>query len=459
MKNKEINNKLKLEDINWFEVVNILEPKIEFRNCDIKQALKKTGRNFNTNAVFYAVVRNFISFLGDRVKVELKNGEKYYTLLEQIKAPEKKKREPEPILIRSTLFDSDDEEENVTEEITKEIVQQPVGRIPGGTKRVISLIIKTLAVFLKYDKSEVVPGKTLAKELETLNESWLQFRGYRSVIGRILETLGLPVILCTRHGGSPGGHDSAWKYNGDTLEAFMRLQDYYKSRFGEQHENLDDYISSKNMITVEEKYQEIVEELKEKEQPKIFERNESTEIKWKKFLLLEALKAKGGTENSIKSLTKWIETTRYEEISENEALSFIKELQQDSKCFKFGSGYCISFKNNEILTTLFKLYDPKKITETVYVKVKLTPQEMNTNFPGLMFGIDETLEGGKYIYKITLDRSYKMENYLKKLMRIIKISGSIYNTSFMVTRVSKIIKQEDCKMYPSVQELLSLEDF
>ena len=133
-------------------------------------------------------------------------------------------------------------------------------------------------------------------------------------------------------------------------------------------------------------------------------------------------------------------------------------MQNDTGCIKFMPGNYVSY-NGEGVKVLFKLYDPKKITETVYIKVRLTPEEMRQTFSDLMFNIDEALEGGKYIYKININRSYQTEIYLKKLLRIIRITGAVYSTnSFMISRVSKILEKEDSDRNMKDNNMIILEN-
>ena len=200
------------------------------------------------------------------------------------------------------------------------------------------------------------------------------------------------------------------------------------------------------------------EEAKEKQQTLRIDRNETTEIKWKKWLLLEALKNRQGATSSIESLVGWVKTIRYTEIDKNEAIKLFREMQNDTGCIKFMPGDCVSY-SGEGVKVLFKLYDPKKITETVYIKVRLTPEEMRQTFSDLMFNIDEALEGGKYIYKININRSYQTEIYLKKLLRIIRITGAVYSTnSFIISRVSKILEKEDSDRNMKDNNMIILEN-
>lgn len=453
MKNskKDLDNKLKLDSIDWAEVVEALDPKEGFRDCDIKKALKKTGRSFNNNGPFHATVRNFIKYLGSNVKIDMIEGERVYTI---IKTPVIKKK---PVqgqkmglagrFVPTASFVVEAKKENVEpkdEDKIKDLFNRSYSRL--------SEAIKLLAIFIKYE-SKKVSGEIIKNEFELLGVNYLTYLKLgRPVTKEIFDRLGLFTVKIQRH-GSKGSSD--WILSGDceVLEAFMRLQEIYKNLTGVEHENLDDYISTKKLVVQPKTWEKAV-----KQQTLGIDRNETTETKWKKWLLLEALKNRQGASSSIESLVGWVKTSRYTEINKNEAIKLFREMQNDSGCIKFTPGDCVSY-NGETIKVLFKLYDPKKITENVYVKVRMTPEEMGKTFSGMMFNIDEALEGGKYIYKIHIDRSYQTEVYLKKLLRIIQISGAVYSTgSFMISRVSKILEKEDSERNSKEQSILILEN-
>lgn len=70
---KELDKKLKMDSINWIEVLNLL-PKNQFTEFDIKRALKKTGRDFNLNGPFRSLVkREFIEKLGKTIEITVNN--------------------------------------------------------------------------------------------------------------------------------------------------------------------------------------------------------------------------------------------------------------------------------------------------------------------------------------------------------------------------------------------------
>lgn len=451
MKNikKDLDNKLKLDSIDWAEVVEALDPKEGFRDCDIKKALKKTGRSFNYNGPFHTTVRNFIKYLGDNVKVNMIEGERVYTIIQIPSIPKKHQciktvdvsgpvEKPTPIPMK---------EEPKDEDKIKDLFNRSYSRL--------SEAIKLLAIFIKYE-SKKVPGEIIKNEFELLGVNYLTYLKLgRTVTKEIFDRLGLFTVNIQRH-GSKGSSDWILSGDGEVLEAFMKLQEIYKNLSGVEHENLDDYISTKKLVVQPKTWEDAKKVTKQ--QTLEIDRNETTENRWKKWLLLEALKNRQGAASSIESLVGWIKSTRYTEIDKNEAIKLFREMQNDSGCIKFTPGDCVSY-NGETVKVLFKLYDPKKITENVYVKVRMTPEEMGKTFSGMMFNIDEALEGGKYIYKIHIDRSYQMEVYLKKLLRIIQISGAVYSTgSFMISRVSKILEKEDSERNSKEKSILILEN-
>lgn len=444
---------LKLDKIDWAEVVNALDSKEEFRDCDIKRALRKTGRSFNNNGPFHTTVRNFIKYLGNNVKIKMANGEKIYTII-QVPSTEKRPVCQQigldkcvPAVIASSSIVKEDVVKQKDEDKIKDLFNRSYSSLSGA--------IKLLAIFIKYETKKL-SSEIVKSEFKTLGMNYTSFLHVGRPTSKIIfERLELFTFNIKRYGIK----GSDWILLGDceVLEAFMKLQEIYKNLTGVEHENLDDYISSKKMV-VQPKTWEKAKVITKTISLEI-NRDETTDAKWKKWLLLEALKNRQGASSSIDSLIGWIKSTRYAEINRNEAIKLFREMQNDSGCIKFTPGDCVSYNGEETIRALFKHYDPKKITENVYVKVRMTPEEMGKTFSGMMFNIDEALGGGKYIYKIHIDRSYQMEVNLKKLLRIIQISGAVYSTSsFMISRVSKILEKEDSEKNSKEQSILILEN-
>lgn len=448
---KDLNNMLKLDKIDWAEVVEALDPKEGFRDCDIKRALKKTGRSFNNNGPFHTTVRNFIKYLGDNVNTKMVNGKKIYTI---IQVPSTKKRPVcqqsglEPAVIASKPI--------VKEEVVQQKDEDRIKDLFNRSYSGLSNAIKLLAIFIKYETKKI-SSEIVRNEFETLGVNYTSFLHVGRPLSKIIfERLEFFTFDIKRYGIK----GSDWVLLGDyeVLEAFMKLQEIYKNLTGVEHENLDDYISTKKLVVKPKTWEDVKKVVKQKQQTLRIDRDETTEKRWKKWLLLEALKNRQGASSSIDYLIGWIKSVRYTEIDKNEAIKLFREMQNDSGCIKFAPGDSVSYSGEEI-KVLFKFYDPRKITESVYVKVRLTPEEMGKIFSGIVFNIDEALEGGKYIYKIHIDRSYQTEVYLKKLLRIIQISGAVYSTgSFMISRVSKILEKEDSERNSKEQSILILEN-
>lgn len=454
MKNskKDLDNKLKLDSIDWAEVVEALDSKEGFRDCDIKKALKKTGRSFNNNGPFHTTVRNFIKSLGSNVKTKMVNGEKVYTILQ---VPTKPCRKKESVVVYGPTVTATQKKEEIVVMVSDE---DKIKDLFNRSYKTLSDTIKLLAVFIKYEK-KILSSEIIRSEFEILGINYTTFLHVgRPAAREIFERLDLFTFDIKRYGIK--GSDWVLSGSDDLVEVFIKLQDIYKNLTGDEPENLDDYISSSKT----EKKKEV--NLKEifRSKPKsinISREDEPIEIRWKKWLLLEALKSRQGASSSMESLVSWIKSTRHTEINKNEATKLFRELQGDLNPgdIKFLPGDCVSWNDEEAIMPLFKFYDPRKIVENVYVKIRMTPEEVRSNFPGLDFDIDETLDGGKYIYRVVLDRSYQTEIYLKKILRIIRISGAIYSTgSFMISRVSKILEMEDTEKTMRENRLLILEE-
>jgi hypothetical protein len=454
MKNskKDLNNKLKLDSIDWAEVVEALDSKEDFRDCDIKRALKKTGRSFNNNGPFHTTVRNFIKSLGDNVKTEMVNGEKVYTILQ---VPTKPCRKKESVVVYGPTVTATQEKEEIVATVSDE---DKIKDLFNRSYKTLSDTIKLLAVFIKYEK-KILSSEIIRSEFGILGINYTSFLHIgRPVAKEIFKRLDLFTFGIKRYGIK--GSDWVLSGEGEVLEVFIKLQDIYKNLSGDEPENLDDYISSSKT----EKKKEV--NLKEIFKPKpksinISREDEPIEIRWKKWLLLEALKSRQGASSSIESLVSWIKSTRHTKIDKNEATKLFRELQGDLNPgdIKFLPGDCVFWNDDKLIKPLFKFYDPRKIVEKVYVKIRMTPEEIRSNFPGLDFDIDEALDGGKYVYRMVLNRSYRTEIYLKKILRIVRISGAIYSTgSFMISRVSKILEMEDTERNMRENRLMILEE-
>lgn len=314
--------------------------------------------------------------------------------------------------------------------------------------------IKLLAIFIKY-KTNKVSYKIVKSEFKLLGINYGTYMKLgRTATNEIFQRLGLFEVNIKRQGLK----GAEWSLDGDAniKDSFIKLQQIYRDLTGKEPKNLDNFISSDKTET--KSWEEIKSEKENMKKILGISREESDNRKWQKWLLLEALKERLGANSSIESLIGWIKTTRYTEINKDNAIRLYREMQEDSGCIKFAPGNCISWKSDAI-NTLFKFYDPRKITESVFVKVRLTPDEMRTIFPGLSFNIDENLGEGKYIYRLIIDRSYQTEIYLKKLLELVKISGSIYTKSFMISRVSKILEKENADKVTRDNNLIILEKF
>lgn len=314
--------------------------------------------------------------------------------------------------------------------------------------------IKLLAIFIKY-KTNKVSYKIVKSEFKLLGINYGTYMKLgRTATNEIFQRLGLFEVNIKRQRLK----GAEWSLDGDAniKDSFIKLQQIYRDLTGKEPKNLDNFISSDKTET--KSWEEIKSEKENMKKILGISREESDDRKWQKWLLLEALKERLGANSSIESLIGWIKTTRYTEINKDNAIRLYREMQEDSGCIKFAPGNCISWKSDAI-NTLFKFYDPRKITESVFVKVRLTPDEMRTIFPGLSFNIDENLGEGKYIYRLIIDRSYQTELYLKKLLELVKISGSIYTKSFMISRVSKILEKENADKVTRDNNLIILEKF
>ena len=451
---KDLNKKLKLDSIDWAEVLDALDEKTAgFKESDIKRALRKTGRSFNNNGPFHSTVREFIKKLGDTVEIQMVGGEKVYKIksLEDayIRAGRKQRKKESVVIIPGPIV------EEIKEEKKPEEPEEY--KIKDLFKRSYTPLQNTLCIFAIFIKHGVnkLHGNEVKAEYESLGNNWNTYSTLvRPITQEILKRLGYGDLEIKKLYRS-----STWelKLSVDILDAYIKLTGIYEKLSGKTPRNLDEFISSKtNPVIVVDKFKELQKEPK-KISP-VF-REESTQARWEKWLLLVALRSYQGAPTKICHLVNWIRINRHEDISEDRALRHLREIQSDyegSITFQPGDRVSLKYEAEKIL---FKQYDSKKLEETIYVKLRLTPEDLQS-FQDLVFKVDESLGEGKYLYEIKVNRSYASELCLKNLIKFIRICGKIYSqNSFMIERVKKILNEEEKIMRTKENSLRIYENF
>lgn len=470
-------NKLKLDDLKMYDIILNLDRLEKFTDEDIKKALKKTGRSININGQFFRICQNFIQALGDTVKKDRINGKYEYTIISKDKALEKagykKAIRGAALGIPSSVdkfhelsklgpLPEVEEAPKQEQEFSISWAEEKIGSIIGvGRGRKPNSVVNTIklvAIFLRHGKKEM-PWESVEKEwlkIGVISSRAIKYQG-KDTCSEILEALGYYRIEV--------GKDDVWKLvsigSVELLDVYMRLVEVYEKSFNRTFEGLDDYISNGQ----EEEKPAVVKKVEKKpeahfvveaEESKPEFRKDSKEVMWKKWLLLSALRNFMGSTKII-TLVEWIKNTRYEEIPMDEARKLLVELYQDSGEIKIGNGDFVTLKDYKVL---LGYYNPKEMKETIYVKLKLSPKEMEDNFEGLQFSVDSELVGGEYIYEIVVDRSFQSEYNLKKLISQIKISGKMYSyESSIVNRVTHILDQEERREKLKRNDLIRLESF
>ena len=451
---KDLSKKLKLDSIDWAEVLDALNEKTAgFKESDIKRALRKTGRSFNNNGPFHSTVREFIKKLGDTVEIQMVGGEKVYKIksLEDayIRAGRKQRKKESVVIIPGPIV------EEIKEEKKPEEPEEY--KIKDLFKRSYAPLQNTLCIFAIFIKHGVnkLHGNEVKAEYESLGNSWSTYITFvRPITQEILRRLGYGDLEIKKTYKS-----STWelKLSVDILDAYIKLTGIYEKLSGKTPRNLDEFISSKtNPVIVVDKFKELQKELKKR--GPVF-REESIQARWEKWLLLVALKSYQNAPTKICNLVDWVKINRHEDIPENRALRHLREIQSDYKgSITFQPGDRVSLKY-EAEKILFKQYDPKKLEETIYVKLRLIPEDLQS-FQDLVFKVDESLGEGKYLYEIKVNRSYASELCLKNLMKFIRICGKIYSqNSFMLERVKKILNEEEKTMRTKETSLRIYENF
>lgn len=448
---KDLNQKLKLDNIDWAEVLDALDEKTTgFKESDVKRAFRKTGRRFNNNGPFHSTVREFIKKLGDTVEIKMVGGEKVYKVksLEDayIRAGRKQRKKESVVIIPGPIVKEEQKPEEPEENKIKDLFKRSYTTLQN------TLFI--LAIFIKHGVNKL-HGNEVRAEYESLGGSWSTYTSLvRPITQEILRKLGYGDLEIKKL-----YKDSTWelKLSVDILDAYIKLTGIYEKLSGKNPINLDEFISSKKKpVIVVDKFKELQKELKKR--GPIF-REESIQVRWEKWLLLVALRSYQGSSTKVSHLVDWIKINRYEDIPENLAIRHLRELQYDCEgSITFQPGDRVSL-NHEAEKIICKHYDPKKLEETIYVKLRLTPEDLQ-NFQDLVFKVDESLGEGKYLYEIKVNRSYSSELCLKNLMKFIRICGKIYSqNSFMLERVKKILNEEEKTMRSKENNLRIYENF
>lgn len=447
---KELNKKLKLDSINWVDVINGLEGKLSFKDHDIKRALKKTGRSFNNNGPFHTVVREFISSLGEVVKTEIVSGEAIYTItsteaaLKAVGYKEKEKEREEFILPFDRVFTPkkvEEKEEKKNEIPDHEKIKVLFKRSYLSLEHAICL----LAIFMKYEKTELSSRVITTEMTEELKIKYNTFMARsKPVVISTYKCLGFNLVL------KKNGLDTIWKLedlNKGLLDIYTNLCEIYEKVSGKKPKNLDNYITTKaSTEETKRRYEDLKEKETQKKEKVSFEprAEKDPEVLWKKWLLISSSRNSFGASRSISNLISWIRTERHYTIEEGEARRLYRELMEDSgRELNLSSDYITC--TEDAWKILSKFYSPKKnFRETILVKLPLPLEKVSNIFQNLKFKLEETTISGEYLYTVEMDRRFSCEISLKKLLRFIQMTGKIYeNNSWMVKRAQDIISKED----------------
>lgn len=471
---KELNKKLKVDQINWVDVIKGLEGKTTFNSHDIKRALKTTGRSFNNNGPFHSVVKEFITALGKTVKSTLSSGEVFYTITsteDALKAVDRrsniKKLKPGMVGIGASALSAiggamcikNHKPETSTAPTPTTSDEDKIRDLFKRSYTTLQHYMCLLAVLIKHGETKL-SGDIIKTELSDLGINWTTFKHEsKPVISEISKRLGFNTLVVEKVGPRPG----IWKLEGtkDLLDEYTRLCDIYEKLSGKKPENLDDYIVTKaSKAEVERKY-EILKEIEElkKRTPHNPRTEKNQEIIWKKWLLISSSKNCLGASRSVASHITWIKSQRHFEIDVEEAKNLYREMMEDTERELTLSPQDYVSMTETAWKSLSKHYSPRNIKETILIKLPISPEGVSNFFQGLKFKLDETTVSGMYLYTVDIDRSVSCEIALKKLLRFIQISGKLYTeNSWMVNRVMNIISKEDSDERAKNVLLLGIEE-
>ena len=147
---------------------------------------------------------------------------------------------------------------------------------------------------------------------------------------------------------------------------------------------------------------------------------ENTKTRWSKSLVAEVLYSGGKTKRGMYfgylDIQAKIKRTRYVDLSVVEIKNIISEIFE--KQFR-GIGRTdregVSIGSEVMLAELMKKYDASKITETIFIRLKMGIQEIQERYPELQVSVASEICGDDNIYKIEANRSEKTERALAKL--------------------------------------------
>ena len=462
-RDRENDGLTKVESIKWVEVLMGIETPNHFGEHEIKRALKKTGRQFNNNGPFHRVVRQFIEALGDTVTTKMINGKCSYSIPDLDRAMKQL-----GYVKKERTFDVYSLPQRALGEIPKmpkvEILAERIKPFCTKNGSILQNVIDLVSIFVKYERKEL-DGSLIKRELVNLGNNTNSVSSRMGTIKQIFSLLGYSFEIKKVY------HTGTWcLYSDDPLAIFLRLQEIYKFLVGRSPKSREQFISSEKLEEKVEKPAATVRVPRtKKEVDALFKetstmpaqrnltRVEDTEAKWKKWLILSACKERRSQRVNLDNILNWIKTKRCVVIEKEQAETYCRELAFDLK------GYFQMVPNNGVILNegkkdLLERYNPKKLKESFFIKLRLTPEELTNNFMALEFSVDEAFDKG-YIYEVTANYSFASERELVKLLRILNITGKIYSSCDLLERAKQLLHKEESESRTHETTLKSLEEF
>ena len=301
-------------------------------------------------------------------------------------------------------------------------------------------LMKTI-IILKYLKKG--NGESVGSEVRSFVESNAGWKRQRSVCGKLMSAYQEATKILTEYLDLPEktlvvNHNKT-KFNGDLSKidgyidslislidgeeemskilAWMTLIDGKESKKEEEEENVV-------VIPTRKKTTEVVYTSPDTNAPKqsvalpTVEPFEGIKSKWNKSLIAEVIRREGrGTRIEYIPLSGIIKKNRFVDIQVTDLKSLIREIQSQFPNIFYGidsQGFSIS--SEKMLTEFWLAYDQKKITEQVFMRLKMSLKDLTENYPDLKFEVASEINEEDNIYSIIVDRTSKAERALTKLV-------------------------------------------
>lgn len=145
---------------------------------------------------------------------------------------------------------------------------------------------------------------------------------------------------------------------------------------------------------------------------------ESVRTRWNKSLIAATLKgAERGTWISVNDIAQIVKKTRFVDIPTKEISSLIGDIAKQFKgIFREVEFDSITVGDESKVENLIQTYQQEKITEIIFIRLKMTLEEINETYPELKVRVASHITESDNIYEFEMNRSECAERAFAKLV-------------------------------------------